>query len=379
MPGPVFFSTTLRSMRRAGVVAGLLLVLLPAQPDAAPQNARARNVVIVTIDGFRWQELFTGAERGLFRRTTSGEPGESEKRFWRGTAEARRAALMPFFWTVVAARGQVFGDPSRKSVSRVTNGLWFSYPGYNEMLSGAPDPRIDSNDKVPNPNVTVLEWLNGRPGFQGRVAAFGTWDVLPFILNVVRSRLPVGDAAQPVPAPKTDRERAINDLAADLPPYWPGVPFDAPIMHAALESLRTRQPRVLYVMLGETDEWAHEGRYDLYLDAAFRSDRFLQRLWEALQALPAYANQTALILTTDHGRGATATDWTDHGRKVPAAEATWMAVMGPGVPALGVRESVTVTAAQVAATAAALVGEDYRAATPKAAEPLPVTAAGARR
>ena len=30
---------------------------------------------------------------------------------------------------------------------RITNGLWFSYPGYNEMLTGAADPRIDSNDK----------------------------------------------------------------------------------------------------------------------------------------------------------------------------------------------------------------------------------------
>jgi hypothetical protein len=358
---------------RLAVFGAILLVLAgPARPDAIAQSSRARNVVIVTVDGFRWQELFTGAERALLRPTATGEASVTEKRFWRETADARRAALMPFFWSVVAVRGQVFGDPSRQSLSRVTNGLWFSYPGYNEILSGAPDSRIDSNDKVPNPNVTVLEWLNGRPGFQGRVAAFGTWDVLPFILNVVRSRLPVGDAAQPVPLPKTDRERAINDLAADLPPYWPGVPFDAPIMHAALESLRSRQPRVLYVMLGETDEWAHEGRYDLYLDAAFRSDRFLQRLWETLQALPAYANQTALIVTTDHGRGATNTDWTDHGRKVPAAEATWIAVIGPGVPALGIRESVTVTAAQVAATAAALVGQDFRAASPAAAEPLPI-------
>jgi len=265
----------------------------------------------------------------------------------------------------------------------LTNGLWFSYPGYSEMLTGAADPRIDSNDKLPNPNVTVLEWLNGRPGFRGRVMAFGDWDRLPFILNVERSHLPVGSMT-PVPSPRTDRERAINDLTGDLPPYWDGVVFDAPVMHAALEALGTRAPRVLYVMLGETDEWAHEGRYDLYLDAAFRADRFLSRVWQALQSRPAYRNQTALIVTTDHGRGATTKDWTDHGRKVPAAEATWMAVIGPGVGPTGVREGVTITTSQLAATVAALVGEDYRAAFPKAAEPLagvPSTAlrAGPRR
>jgi hypothetical protein len=282
---------------------------------------------------------------------------------------------MPFFWSVVAKQGQVFGDPARGSLSRVTNGLWFSYPGYSEMLAGVADPRVDSNDKIPNPNVTVLEWLNGLPRYRGRVATFGAWDVLPFIVNAKRSGLPAGDGYPPVPEARTDRERAINDLTEDLPPIWEGVSLDAPIMHAAIECLRTRRPRVLYVMLGETDEWAHEKRYDLYLDAAFRSDRFIRRVWEMAQRMPQYAGTTALVLATDHGRGANHADWANHGRKVPAAEATWSAVMGPGTPALGVRESVTVTTAQVAATIAALLGEDFRKGVPAAAPPLPGLAA----
>ena len=202
----------------------------------------------------------------------------------------------------------------------MTNGLWFSYPGYNEMFSGVADPRVDSNDKVPNPNVTVLEWLNTRPGFEGRVAAFGSWDVLPFIVNAGRSHIPVGSGFTPVPSAKTERERAINELATDLPAYWDYGPFDAPMVYAALESLRTTKPRVLYIMLGEGDEWAHAGKYELYLDAALRSDRFIERVWNTLQAIPRYANQTTLLVTTDHGRGATTADWTDHGTKVPAAE-----------------------------------------------------------
>lgn len=97
------------------------------------------------------------------------------------------------------------------------------------MFAGAEDPRVDSNNKVPNPNITVLEWLNGRPAFRGRVVAFGAWDVLPSILNVERSRIPVGAAFAPVPSPKSDRDRAINQLAADLPPYWGYRPFDTPV------------------------------------------------------------------------------------------------------------------------------------------------------
>ena len=123
-------------------------------------------------------------------------------------------------------------------------------------------------------------------------------------------------------------------------------------------------------MLGETDEWAHSRRYDLYLDAAQRNDRFIKRLWEEAQAMPEYANRTALVVATDHGRGDTGRDWTDHGRKVPAAERIWMAVMGPDRPASGIRSNVTVTQSQIAATVAALLGQDYRSAQPKAAPPL---------
>jgi hypothetical protein len=360
-------------MRRVLALVTLALVVLVAAVLGAQAPAqRAANVLVVTLDGLRWQEAFAGVDRALLGKAGEKPDSAAMKRFWRETADERRRALMPFLWDVVARGGQVFGDPASQSLAHVTNGLWFSYPGYAEMLSGLADSRIDSNDRIPNPNVTVLEWLNGRPAFASRVAAFGAWDLLPWIVNVERSHLPVGNGYPPVPKPATDRERAINDLADDLPPLWDGAPFDAPIMQAALECLQTRKPRVLYVMLGETDEWAHEGRYDLYLDAAWRGDRFIRRLWDAAQAMPQYRGRTALVIAVDHGRGDSAKDWTDHGRKVPAAERTWIAVLGPGVPSSGVRRGETVTTAQIAATVAALLGEDFHAAVPKTAPPLPL-------
>jgi hypothetical protein len=357
-------------MRCWALAVALLLSLLPSHAGHA--QTAARNVVLITIDGLRWQEFFGGADRAYFKQQKDGKPGPAEQRFWRPTVEARRAALMPFVWSTVAAKGQILGDAARRSSVRLTNGLWFSYPGYNEMLSGAADPRVGSNDKIPNPNVTVFEWLNARPGFQGRIAAFGSWDVLPFIVNAERSHIPVGTGFRPVPAAKTDRERALNELAEDLPPYWNYGTFDAPIVYAAIDCLRTKKPRVLYIMLGEGDEWAHEGRYDLYLDATFRADRFIQRVWTTLQSLPEYAGHTTLIVTTDHGRGDTTKTWTDHGRDVPAAVSTWIAALGPTIAPLGDRESLVATTSQIAATVAAAVGEDFRRGAPKAAAPIPL-------
>ncbi len=358
-------------MRTLALAAALVSTLWFTEPVPASQ-APARNVVVITIDGYRWQEMFGGVDATYFPKDAQGRPGAMERRFWRETAQQRRSALTPFLWDEVAKQGQIIGAPEANSLAHVTNGLWFSYPGYNEMFAGVADPRIDSNNKVPNPNITVLEWLNTRPGLAGRVAAFGAWDVLPYILNAERSGLPVGSGFDPVPQPASQAQRDINTLARDLPTFWSYGTLDAPIVYAALDALRTSQPRVLYAMLGEVDEWAHQGKYDLYVDAAYRSDAFIRRFWTTLQSLPAYAGQTTLLVTTDHGRGATVKDWTDHGRDVPAAERTWFAAMGPGVPVLGVRRDLTVTTAQLAATIASLLGEDFRAAVPVAAPPLPL-------
>lgn len=360
-------------MKHPALALVALVVATSGHPEQQTTPPAVDNVLVVTFDGLRWQEVFGGLDRSLNTKAEGGvaKPEVVAARFDRPTPEARREALLPFLWTVVAREGQLLGDPSRGSTVRVTNGLWFSYPGYSEMLSGVADPRVDSNDKKVNPNLTVLEWLNARPGFAGRVAAFGSWDVLPYIVAAERSGVHTNGDGPAVLEPVSDRDRLLNAFTDDLPHYWAGERFDAATMQGALEYLRTRQPRVLYVMLGETDEWAHGRRYDLFLDAAWRSDRFVRRLWEEAQSLPAYRGRTALVLATDHGRGATPADWTNHGTKVPAAERIWMAVMGPGTPALGVREGLAATQSQLAASVGALLGQDFRQAAPHAAPPLP--------
>ena len=82
---------------------------------------------------------------------------------------------MPFLWSVVASQGQIYGNRDLRSDSHVINGLNFSYPGYAETLTGIADARVNSNDNVPNPNQTVFAWLNSKPEFAGKVAAFGAW------------------------------------------------------------------------------------------------------------------------------------------------------------------------------------------------------------
>jgi len=90
-----------------------------------------------------------------------------------------------------------------------------------------------------------------------------------------------------------------------------------------------------HISFDETDDWAQARRYDRALDMIAITDGFLNRLWTTLQSMPEYRNSTTLIVTSDHGRGSTLTDWSGHGSKVPGADKIWLAILGPDTPATG--------------------------------------------
>ena len=218
----------------------------------------------------------------------------------------------------------------------------------------------------------MLEWLDRKPAYRGKVAAVGSWDVFPFILNVTRSGLPVNAGWMPTAGPSPSRnERLLNDLMSRSIHDWDNCRNDVFTFRVALEYIRHRRPRVFYMGLGDTDEYAHGGRYDLYLRAAHEADAALKTVWDELQSHSQYRGATTLIVTTDHGRGDPPRDWRSHGETFAGSDATWLAVLGPDTPALGERaETRLVTQSQVAATLAALLGEDYNAEAPKAAAPI---------
>ena len=377
------FATIVRAARvgvrpLAGRAAALLgCVLLLAVPVlAVPALAgETRNVVLIVFDGVRWQEVFTGADPDLLGEK-SGWASEKQLRlrFWNDDPSERRRLLLPFLWNTIAIKGQVFGNKTLGSSAQVTNPYHFSYPGYNEMTTGFADPRIDSNEYGPNPNVTVLEWLNARPGLAGKAAVFGNWPAYKDIFNTPRSHLYIQcDASPPPTAGKpTPRQRLLSRLYETTTLLDSGVVPDSFTQVTLLDYVRSAHPRVLFVGYGETDDWAHSGRYDNVLESLHHADDFVGELWRTMQSLPQYRGKTTFIVTTDHGRGGGLIEWKEHGVEQKGSDDVWIAVLGPDTPALGERRGIApVRQSQIAATIGALLGSDFRAAAPKAAPPLP--------
>src|SRR5829696_3873169 len=95
----------------------------------AGAQAVTENLVIITFDGLRWQELFGGADEALINNTSYTEDtAEIKKKFWATTPEERRKKLLPFIWTTIAEQGQIYGNRHLGNNVNVKNSYRISYP-----------------------------------------------------------------------------------------------------------------------------------------------------------------------------------------------------------------------------------------------------------
>jgi Type I phosphodiesterase / nucleotide pyrophosphatase len=326
---------------------------------ASAQQRKTKKLVFITLDGFRWQEVFRGASLLLYD-TKFTKNQISQARFGGPTSVEKRAKLLPFFWEVIQRNGQLYGNRDYGNQVDCANPHWFSYPGYSEILTGFIERKVRSNRNFTNPNPTFLEFLNEQPNLNGGVACFATWETFDYILRENISNIPVNAGKDKVLHAATDNEKLLNHLQ-DAVQNPIGARYDAFTFQYAFEYLKTKRPDVLFIGLDETDEHGHKGHYDAYLDAAHRSDRMIARLWNWLQTQPDYKDQTTLIITTDHGRGkGKGNRWTKHGRLAFGSNQVWFAIIGPDTAPSGeMRLRGQYYLKQLAKTAASFMGYAY--------------------
>jgi len=357
----------------------LVLVLVCAHGAVGPASTSAgaaRHAVLITLDGVRTEEIFGGIDLAVLKSVIEDgtlEEAPLYRRYWAPTPEERRRKLMPFFWgTLMRDHGSIAGDRSRGSRVMLANRHRFSYPGYAEILTGTPrDREIDSNAPRRNPYPTVLEFLRRALGLDRHgVAAFASWEIFRWIVEHDEGALTLNAGYEAFDHADADVHR-LSAAQFETRTPWDSVRHDMYTFRLAMAHLASARPRVLYLALGETDDWAHDRRYDRTLQALEQTDTYLRELWAWLQNDAGYRDRTAILVTVDHGRGRTAADWHKHGDDVEGAQETWLAAIGPDWPRRGVwTNAQDVSASQVAATLARALGVDYRSAAPEAGPPV---------
>jgi hypothetical protein len=293
---------------------------------AAPAPAAgpfADPVVVVTIDGVRWQEIFDGTE-----------PARSH------APHVAASDLLPNLYALGTERGAFVGAPGRGSVE-ASGPFHVSLPGYTEIFGGRGRHDCASNDCA---RTTRPTWLDEASARGAKVAAFAAWTKVDLALTAEPGAFPV------FCGPPSRQERLANPDA---------LRSDEATARAALAYLQTERPDVLYLGLGDTDEYAHANDYPAYLRALRQADAVLGRL-RAILARDERGGRTHVFVTADHGRAA---DFRNHGAQAESGR-TWMVVSGPRITARGFVSSAEMRhLADLAPTARMLLGLDAPTST----------------
>lgn len=333
---------------------------------------KIENIIIVTTDGFRWQEVFEGMDSAIANvsKFNEGKGKEIYKKYWDDNIDKRREKLLPFIWSTVATNGQIYGNRNYENNVNVSNPYWFSYPGYSEIFCGFVDSFINSNSYKANPNLNVLAYINQQPGYKNNVAAFASWNAFDRILNEEAYGFPVISAYDSCGGKHPDqKERLLNKMQADAKISGSASEsMDLFTHYKAMQYLKKDKPKVLYIAYGKTDTYGHEGRYFAYLNAAHSFDHWLSEIWKMIQTTPRYKNKTALFITVDHGRGdKIKSQWREHGSTIEGSDQIWFAVVAPGIAAKGeVKGKMQLYQKQFAQTIASLIGLTFKADHPVA-------------
>lgn len=343
------------------LICQVLLLLAMTAPLAA-QRAAAAHVVLVTLDGVRPAEFFSGMDSSPSADSTSGAA-----RTWRGYsaitgARPPRPGAGPscrFCGIRWPRGGVVFGDRDLGSRASITNVHGFSAPGDLEILTGRAQPDVTSNDPQRYPHATLLDVIRDRLARSPRdVATFASWQNFRYYVSSREGAVFVNAGFDTLPtAMVTPSLAPLQRLERRALPPRDESRLDAFTGAMGLAYLRQYSPIALYFAMNDTDDQAHGRRYDRVLDALHGLDGFLLEQWQTVQSLPGYRGRTTLLITTDHGRGLGPRDWSDHGEDTRGSDQIWILVVGLGVPARGiVTGGPEVHQAQVAATLLACLG-----------------------
>lgn len=316
--------------------------------EREPEERSEGAVVLVVLDGVRWQEVFGGADRAV-----------AQARGMNPLAWAGPRTLMPNVQHLVETRAVALGAPGHGADISATGPQFISLPGYLEIFAGRPDPGCDSNDCARPPVHTVVDDVVASSGADD-VAVVSSWpviaraasaDVSGLVVSAGRKRVERGEVLRADEATAT-----LLDGGARTRPF-PGEGDyrpDALTAKVALRVLASRSPRFLFVGLGDADEYGHRNDYAGYLEAVHASDAFVGDLFAALDQMGARGRHTTVLVTSDHGR---AYDFMSHGPRYPESGRVWLVAAGDDVRGHGLVAAATRhTLSDLAPTVRALLG-----------------------
>lgn len=326
--GSLLFWTSCSTTRSTlPVRPGTLVTQSSGSVAPASSPGAGHTVVLVALDGVRWEDVYLGVARDLALAQGMHE-----------TEILGSDALIPNLRALMKS-GAALGVPGYGPGIFASGPNFLSVPGYVEMMTGLRPTGCTTNGCRQVVIPTIADDFAREPGMDPRnVAVIGSWEGLERAAASDESKLTIsigrtrGDTRRNLCY--DDTSCALLEAGEDAGPE-PGhgnYRRDRETSAIGLHYLRTHRPRFVFLGLGDTDEFAHKDDYRGYLSALVRADRVIGEVAAILRQYENEGRKTTLIVTTDHGRSS---DFSGHGEYAPESARVWLVAHGHGIRATG--------------------------------------------
>lgn len=197
-------------------------------------------IILITLDGVRWQEIYQGTDSLLYKDKISSRE------------------LFPNLYNRFVDQGIAIGA-TEPMVASGPN--FISLPGYLEITRGYPSSDCQTNSCDPILHESIFFWFNSA-------AVFSSW-------QNIRKAVP-------------NKDYIYIDIESKYRK-------DYLTEKAAIDYLNCHDPNFIWISFGDMDEWAHANNYNNYLESLKYADKFIGVI------VNKYPNSN-IIITTDHGR-----------------------------------------------------------------------------
>ena len=282
-------------------------------PDTIARNPYdKRFLVFVCIDGMRYSEAF-GAE----------------------------GRYIPHIWNDLRPLGTIYTNCRTESVSLTTtvHSVWLS--GNDQYLS---------NRGYIHPTMpTFIElYRDARNTWAEREFAKLPQPsrYFPLSKETQAALKELHDEATVLPKTKTycivGKDRILDAVNYSSHPAF-GEAYDSEFYRSMLDNdvyaifnakLGHDKPRMFFMNLADVDEEGHTADWEWYTEAIAHADEIVWKMWNDIQANPAFRDKTYFIVTSDHGRHDDAHGgFAHHGDRCNGCLHVPFLIIGPGVKA----------------------------------------------
>jgi arylsulfatase A-like enzyme len=211
---------------------------------------KTKHVVIIVVDGARYQETWGNGEL---------------------TYIPRRAAL--------SQEGCIF-------TNFYNSGLTYTNAGHTAMTTGIYETIANNGYQLPSNPSIFQYWRKATAKPADKAWVISTKDKLHILSNCTDTTW--------------EPFRPMFDCGVNGP--FTGYRDDSTTLSHAMNVFQTWHPDVVLINFKEPDASGHANDWPAYLNGVMKTDEYVGQIWDYLQSDPYYAGTTTLFVTNDHGR-----------------------------------------------------------------------------